>query len=326
MEVFMPEFGYALSSEEHTPNDLVRNARRAEEIGFSFAMISDHYHPWIDAQGHSPFVWSVIGGIAAATKRLRLGTGVTAPIMRIHPAILAQATATSAAMMPGRFFFGVGTGEALNEHILGDHWPMISVRQDMLAEAVDIIRMLWEGEEVSYWGEFFTVENARIYTLPEEPPPLFVAASGPESAALAGELGDGFITTKADPELIAEFENNGGKGKPKVGQVKVCWADSEELALDTVYKYWPTALVPGTLHSDLPTPAHFEDAAKLVRKDDLKQAVVLGPDPQKHIEKIQKLVDSGFDMIYIHQIGPDQEGFFNFYQQEILPHFQVAAR
>jgi coenzyme F420-dependent glucose-6-phosphate dehydrogenase len=315
----MAEFGYALSGEEHTPNDLVWNARRAEEVGFTFAMISDHYHPWIDQQGHSAFVWNVIGGIAATTERLRLGTGVTCPIMRIHPAVLAQAAATSAAMMPGRFIFGVGTGEALNEHITGEHWPMISVRQDMLAEAVDIIRMLWEGEEVSYWGEFYTVENARIYTLPDELPPIYIAASGPESAALAGEIGDGFITTKANEKLLQEFDSNGGKGKQKVGQVKVCWAQSEEEALNIVHKYWPTALIPGSLHSDLPTPAHFEDAASLIKKEDLKEAVVMGPDPQKHLEKIQEMVEMGFDMVYIHQIGPDQEGFFDFYQREILP-------
>jgi coenzyme F420-dependent glucose-6-phosphate dehydrogenase len=321
----MAEFGYALSSEEHSPNDLIRNARRAEEIGFSFAMISDHYHPWLDQQGHSPFVWNIIGGIAATTERIRLGTGVTAPIMRINPAILAQAAATSAAMMPGRFIFGVGTGEALNEHILGEHWPITSVRQDMLTEAIDIIRLLWEGEEVSYWGEFYTIENARLYTLPDEPPPIYVAASGPESASLAGEIGDGFITTKANKKLLDEFEEGGGKGKSKVGQVKVCWAESEEEALNIVHKYWPTALVPGSLHADLPTPAHFEEAASMIKKEDLKEAVVMGPNPDKHMEKIQEMVDMNFDMVYIHQIGPDQEGFFNFYQREILPAIKAQA-
>lgn len=320
----MAELGYALSSEEHTPNALVQNARRAEEIGFTFALISDHYHPWIDQQGHSAFVWSVIGGIAAVTQRMRLGTGVTAPIMRIHPAIIAQAAATSAAMMPGRFFFGVGTGEALNEHILADHWPMISVRQDMLEEAIEIIRLLWEGDELNYWGEFYNVENARLYTLPNDgPPPIYVAASGPESAALAGEIGDGFITTKANPKLIEEFESNGGKGKPKIAQLKVCWAQNENDALETVYKYWPTALVPGTLHADLPTPAHFEDAVKLIQKEKLKEEVVLGPDAQKHIQGLQELIDMGFEQVYVHQIGPDQDGFFNFYQKEVMPKLRL---
>lgn len=314
----MVQYGFALSSEEHHPNKLIEYAQRAEAVGFSFAMISDHYHPWIDKQGHSPFVWSVLGGIAATTQKLRIGTGVTAPIMRIHPAILAQAASTTAAMMPGRFFFGVGTGEALNEHILGDHWPMISVRQDMLIEAVDIIRMLWEGEEVSYWGEFFTVENARIYTLPEDTPQIFVAASGPESAGVAGEIGDGFISTKPDAELVKEFENNGGKGKSKVGQITVCWAKTEEEALDTLYEWWPTAAIPGTLHADLPTPAHFEDASKLVKKDDLKESA-MGPDPQKYLEQVQAMIDAGFDHVYIHQVGPDQEGFFRFFEKELAP-------
>jgi coenzyme F420-dependent glucose-6-phosphate dehydrogenase len=314
----MAEIGYALSSEEHAPLDLVHNARRAEEVGFRFALISDHYHPWVDQQSHSPFVWSIIGGIANATQQLRLGTGVTAPIMRIHPAIIAQAAATTAAMMPGRFFFGVGTGEALNEHILGDHWPMITVRQDMLTEAVEIIRLLWEGDEVNYWGEFYTVENARIYTLPDEPPPIYIAASGPGSASLAGEIGDGLISTKADEKLVQEFDEGGGSGKPKYGKVTVCWAPSEEEALETAYRWWPTSLIPGSLHADLPTPAHFEEAASLIKKEDMK-SMVLGPDPQRHLQEIQEMIDAGFDHVYVHQIGPDQEGFFTFFQKEIMP-------
>lgn len=322
----MVELGYALSSEEFTPNELVHNARRAEEVGFSFALISDHYHPWIDRQGHAPFIWSVIGAIAHNTRNLRLGTGVTCPIMRIHPAVIAQAAATSAAMMPGRFFFGLGTGEALNEHIFGDHWPITSVRQDMLAEAVDIIRILWQGDEVSYWGEFFDVENARLYTLPDEPPPIYIAASGSGTAELAGEIGDGLICTSPEASLIEAFESNGGGGKPKIGQVKICWAKSDSEALDTLYKYWPTVVIPGALHSDLPTPAHFEQAVQLVKKEDIAGVVPLGPDAKRHLDEIQKMIDAGFNQVYIHQVGPDQEGFFNFFQQEILPHFQSQAQ
>jgi G6PDH family F420-dependent oxidoreductase len=315
----MVEYGYAISSEEHAPKDLVRNARCAEEVGFSYALISDHYHPWVDAQGHSPFVWNIIGGIAAVTSQLRLGTGVTCPIMRVHPAVMAQAAATSAAMMPGRFFFGVGTGEALNEHILGDHWPMIAVRQEMLTEAVEIIRELWKGEEVNHWGEFYTVENARIYTLPDPLPPIYLAASGSTTAELAGEIGDGLISTKADQSLVEAFEQNGGRGKPMYGKVTVCWADTEEEALDVVYRIWPTASIPGSLHADLPTPAHFEEAAQMLKKEDLRKEMVLGPDPQQHIGKIREMAEAGFDHVYVHQVGPDQEGFFRFYQKEILP-------
>src|SRR3954452_20373346 len=183
-------FGYALSSEEHRPLDLVRYTRQAEEAGFDFAMISDHFHPWLDQQGQSPFVWSVLGGIAATTDRISVGTGVTALSRRIHPAILAQASATVADMLPARFWFGVGTGENLNEHILGDAWPEYSMRADMLAEAVELIRRLWTGELVDHHGRFYDVSRARIYTLPDPLPPILIAASGEESAAVAGRIGD----------------------------------------------------------------------------------------------------------------------------------------
>src|SRR5919108_5779013 len=211
----MVEIGYALSCEEHPPNDLVRSARRAEEVGFTFALISDHYHPWIDRQGHSPFVWSVIGGISQATERLVLGTGVTCPTMRIHPGIIAQAAATSAAMMPGRFFLGVGTGENLNEHIFGDAWPEPAVRLEMLQEAIDVIRLLWKGDTQSHRGRYFTVDNARIYTLPKKPPPIMIAASGEQAAKLAGRAGDGLISTAPEPDTLKAFDKAGGKGKPR---------------------------------------------------------------------------------------------------------------
>ena len=170
------EIGYALSSEEHAPLDLVRNASRAEEAGFAFSLISDHYHPWIDRQGQNPFVWSVIGAIAASSPSIRLGTGVTCPLIRIHPAIVAQAAATSAAMMPGRFFLGVGTGENLNEHVLGDRWPSTRERREMLEEAIEVMRLLWRGDLCSFEGKHYRVDNARLYTLPDEPIPVVVAA------------------------------------------------------------------------------------------------------------------------------------------------------
>lgn len=319
----MVEFGYALSSEEHHPLDLVKNARQAEEVGFSFAMISDHFHPWISRQGHSPFVWSVIGGIATSTQKLRLGTGVTCPTVRIHPAIIAQAAATSAAMMPGRFFLGVGSGEALNEHILGDHWPPAQVRLDMLEEAVEVIRLLWGGEEESFYGEFYTVENARIYTLPDEYPqlpPIYMASAGSNSAELAAKVADGLITVGPSGSAIEEYRKAGGKD-PLIGQVKVCWAPSEEEALNTVYEWWPTENVPGSLHADLPTPDHFEDAAKLIPKEEACKGIACGPDREKHIQQIQEMIDQGFTHLYLHQIGPNQQGFFDFYKKEILPEF-----
>ncbi|MDQ3896340.1 MAG: TIGR03557 family F420-dependent LLM class oxidoreductase [Actinomycetota bacterium] len=314
----MVEFGYALSSEEHPPNDLVRLAQRAEETGFAFAAISDHFHPWVDRQGHSPFVWSVLGGIAHATSTLKLGTGVTCPTMRIHPAIIAQAAATVAAMMPGRFFLGVGSGEALNEHILGDHWPRTPVRQEMLAEAIAVIRQLWEGGYQSWDGTYYTVEDARIYTLPEELPPIIVAASGSSAATLAAEDGDGLWTVAPQAELVDDYRRAGGSG-PRYGQVKVCWAPDEETAKKTVLEWWPNAGIGGELSQELALPRYFEQAAQNVTADDIAEKIPLGPDPERHLEQVKAFVNAGFDHVYIHQIGPDQEGFFDFWTRELAP-------
>jgi coenzyme F420-dependent glucose-6-phosphate dehydrogenase len=315
----MAAFGYALSSEEHAPNELVRLARRAEEVGFTFALISDHYHPWIDRQGHSPFVWSVIGGIAQATQGLMVGTGVTCPTIRIHPGIIAQAAATSAAMMPGRFFLGVGTGENLNEHIFGDRWPTHDRREEMLEEAVAIIRLLWQGDTLTYRGVYYTVENARVYTLPDQLPSIFMAASGPHAAEAAGRIADGLITTAPEADLLKRFEGGGGTGKPSYGQLTVCWAQDEASARRLAYEYWPTAAIRGELTQELPTPAHFEQAAKMVREEDVAQAIICGPDPERHIAGIKEFVGAGYDHVYVHQIGPDQEGFFRFYERDVLP-------
>lgn len=315
----MPELGYALSSEEHTPRDMVRNAARAEEIGFDFALISDHYHPWLDRQGNSAFVWSVIGGIAEATENLRLGTGVTCPILRIHPAIIAQAGATAAEMMPGRFFLGVGTGENLNEHILGQHWPPPEVRLEMLEEAVDVMRKLWQGGLKSHYGRHFTVENARIYTLPEEPPPVYIAASGPNAMRLAGRLGDGMISLAPDEDLLSEFDESGGRNKRRYGMMTVCWAPSEEQARKTAHECWPNTALKGALSRELALPSHYEAAVSHVTVDEVAEKIVCSPDPEKHISKIHAYLDAGYDHVYIHQVGPDQEGFFRFYESEILP-------
>jgi coenzyme F420-dependent glucose-6-phosphate dehydrogenase len=315
------KIGYALSSEEHTPNDLVRHAHMAEEAGFTFALISDHFHPWVDAQGHSPFVWSVLGAIAHATERLELGTGVTCPTIRIHPAIIAQAAATVAAMMPGRFFLGVGTGENLNEHVLGDRWPPHDLRLEMLEESIAVIRQLWKGGSQSHHGKHYTVENARIYTLPEELPPIIVAASGPRAAAAAGRFGDGLCSTAPETEIITAFTSAGGNG-PRYGQMTVCWASSETEAKRTALKIWPNAALGGELSQELPTPAHFEQATSAVTEEQIAKEVVCGPDPQQHVDLIKKYIEAGFDHVYIHQVGPDQAGFINFYQREVLPQFK----
>ena len=317
----MIELGYAISSEEHASQQLVRNTQRAEEIGFTFALISDHYHPWIDKQGHSPFVWSVLGGIAQVTRNLRIGTGVTCPMIRTHPAIIAQAAATVADMMPGRFFLGLGTGENLNEHITGEKWPPHDIRAEMLEEAVEIIRLLWEGGSQSYQGVYYTVENARIYTLPDALPPIMLAASGKNAAELAGRISDGLITTAPDEEVARSFTAAAPGNAPMYGQIAVCCAENEAAARKIAHEWWPTAGMGGELSQELPTPAHFEQAAKTVREEDVAENVICGNDPQKHLDAIQKYIDLGFQYVYVHQIGPDQDEFFNFYQQHILPEF-----
>lgn len=317
------KIGWTLASEEHGPRELVGVARRVEESGFAFAMVSDHYHPWVERQGHSPFVWSVIGGIAQVTERMPIGTGVTCPTVRIHPAIVAQAAATSAAMLPGRFLLGVGTGENLNEHVLGDRWPAASVRREMLEEAVAVIRELWGGGLVEHDGAHYTVENARLYTLPDEPPPILVAASGPEAAELAGRIGDGFVGTAPEPELIDRFESAVGDGRrrrPRYGQITVCWAASEEEGIRTAREWWPNAAIPGELGQVLPQPAHFEQAAQLVTDEQISERVACGPDPERHLELLRTYAEAGYDHIFVHQVGPDQEGALRFYERELLPH------
>ena len=314
-------FGYALSSEEHPPATLVANAQRAERAGFEFAMISDHFHPWIDRQGQSPFVWSVLGGIAATTERITVGTGVTALSLRIHPAILAQAAATTAAMLPGRFWFGVGTGENLNEHILGDPWPEHAMRAAMLEEAVALIRRLWTGELIDHDGDFYRVSRARLYTLPQAPPPILIAASGEESATLAGKVGDGLITTAPDKKVLRAY---GEKG-PRVGQVTVCWAKDEKAARRTALEWWPTGAIPGDNSQELPLPSSFESLAELVTEDGVAEQIPCGPDPEVHLAKLQPFIDAGFSHVYLHQVGPDQEGFFRFAEKELLPRLDSAG-
>jgi G6PDH family F420-dependent oxidoreductase len=321
----MVRFGYALSSEEHSPRDLVRNAALAEDAGFEFALISDHYHPWIDAQGHSPFVWSVLGGIAGETTRLEVGTGVTCPMIRIHPAIIAQAAATTADMFDGRFFLGIGTGENLNEHILGDHWPPYEDRREMLVESIDIMRGLWQGELFSHRGEHYIVENARLYTLPTDEIRIMVAAGGPESASVAGELGDGLIATAPNAEVMARFKSAGGDVKPAYGQVTVCWADSEADATRTVHRIWPNAGVPGDLSQELPLPMHFEQAASLVTPEMLVEEMPVGPDPERYLATAREYIEAGFENVYFHQVGPDQEGFFRFFNKEVRPSLERVA-
>jgi G6PDH family F420-dependent oxidoreductase len=305
----------------------VRFAREAEAAGFGYALISDHYHPWTDRQGQSPFVWGVIGGVSqVVSPRFRLGTGVTCPLIRMHPAVVAQAAATAAAMMPGRFFLGVGIGEHLNEHITGAAWPPVRERLEMLEEAVAVIRLLWQGGVRTHRGRYYTVEDAQIYTLPKSPAPLMVAASAPRAAELAGRVGDGLISTVAKRDVVEAFERAGGKGKPKYAQLHVCWAPRVEDARRLAHAQWPTSAFAPPVHGELRTPAQFEQVASaMVKEQDIASEVVCGPDAAAHIAGIRKYAHAGFDHVYVHQIGPDQAGFLNFYRSEILPAFRQPA-
>ena len=315
----MVHLGYTLSSEEFGPAALVDQARLAELAGFSFASISDHYHPWVDAQGHSPFVWTSLGAVAQATNHIELMTGVTCPIIRIHPAILAHAAATIAALAPGRFLFGIGTGEYLNEHILGDQWPPISRRQDMLIEAIDVMRSLWEGGYTTRHGDHYTVENARIYTLPDQLPPIMIAAGGVDSAEIAAEHGEGLIATSPDTDVVDAYLKAGGNSSRIYGQLTVCWAEDRDTAIQTALKVWPNAGLGGQLSQELALPAYYEAATELVTQEVIAEAISCGPAAQPILDGIAAYADAGFTHVYIHQVGENQAEFIEFANGALLP-------
>ncbi|MFF4715624.1 LLM class F420-dependent oxidoreductase [Streptomyces eurythermus] len=314
----MPEYGYFLAAEEHDPAALIEQARMAEQAGFQALWISDHYHPWNDAQGQSAFVWSVIGALSQAVS-LPVETAVTCPTVRIHPAVLAQAAATSAVLTGGRFRLGVGTGEALNEHILGDHWPPVRVRLEMLEEAIEVMRRLFTGEEVSHHGKHYTVENARLYTIPDEPVPIDISAFGPKALSLASRAGDGFITMMPDREAVTRFREGGGGTKPVSGGTKVCYGPDRDECVRTVHRLWYNELLPGEMGQVLPSPRHFEQLHELVTEDMVREKVVCGNDADQHVSTLRAFADAGFDRVYVNQIGPDQRGFFDFYRTKVLP-------
>jgi len=310
-------FGYFLSSEEHPPEQLLRQAKLAEQAGFESLWISDHFHPWNDEQGESPFVWSVIGALSLVTS-LPVTTAVTCPIVRTHPAVVAQAAATAARMLPGGLHFGVGTGEALNEHVVGERWPTADIRLDMLEEAIDVIRRLLTGERVDHHGPYYVVEDARLYTLPDRPMPILVSGFGPKAIELAARVGDGLITTKPERTDVDKYRVQGGRGSVEAG-VKVCWGDSEAEAAELAHRLWATQGLPGELSQVLPSPRHFEQGAQLVDVEATRTAIACGPDPERYLDVIQQYADAGVDVLHIAQIGPDQEGFFDFFSDKVRP-------
>lgn len=295
-------YGYFLSTEEYTPAELIDQAVRAEAAGFDGLCISDHFHPWNNAQGQSAFVWSVIGAISHACS-LPVLTAVTCPTVRLHPVIVAQAAATSAVLLEDRFILGVGTGEALNEHITGEAWPHAEVRLEMLEEAVDIIRRLFTGEVVSHRGRHYTVDTARLYTLPSSPPPIYVSAFGPKAIDLASRIGDGFVTTQPDEDGVAAFKA-GDRERPAVAAMKVAYAATRDEGVDHAHRLWSNAGVPGELAQVLPSPEHFEQASTLVTREATSASVPAGPDLQEHVKAFAPFADAGFDTVYVANMGP----------------------
>jgi G6PDH family F420-dependent oxidoreductase len=314
----MTKFGYFLSCEQFGPKELVDQAKRAEAAGFDALWISDHFHPWNDEQGQSPFVWGVIGALSQATS-LPVSTAVTCPTVRTHPAIIAQASATAAVQLDGRFVLGVGSGEALNEHILGDSWPSVAVRQEMLEEAVDVIRLLHRGDEVSHHGKHYEVQEARIYTRPERPVPIYVSGFGPQGAELAGRIGDGYVLAMPEADLVKTFRDSGGGDKPVQAGTKVSWDADADAALKVAHRLWGNEGLPGQTSQILPRPKDFAALMSLVPPETVAESVACGPEPDKHIAQVRKYVDADIDEVYVQQIGPDMDGFFAAWERDVLP-------
>lgn len=283
--------------------------------------ISDHYHPWIGDQGHSPFVWAVLGALSQATSEIEVGVGVTCPTIRMHPAINAQAAATAACLLEGRFTWGVGSGEALNEHILADRWPPADVRLEMLEEAIEVVRGLWAGDSFTHRGKHYTVEDARIFDLPDPLPPIVVSAFGDTAVELAARVGDGLWVTGMPAETIDRYRDKGGDG-PIWSQLSICWDRDRDTAIDRALRIWPNTALTGQLNQDLRTVEHFEQAVEMVDRSDMENAIPCGPDAGPILESIEEAAKLGIDHIYLHQIGDPTQGFIEFWQEEIRPEIE----
>jgi G6PDH family F420-dependent oxidoreductase len=318
------ELGFKLCSEERSARDLVADAWRAEEAGFGFVAASDHFHPWLDAEGEAPSAWPVLGAIGVRTTAIGLGTFVTCPTTRYHPTFVAQAAATVAALSPGRMFLGLGTGEWLNEHVVGGSWPDPDVRRAGLAEAIEIIRRLWTGEETTWHGEHLRVDHARLYSLPTVPPPIYVAASGEAAASLAANRGDGMISTAPDAELVSAYRGQGGHG-PVIGEMSVCVADSADEAWRTVRSRWPLPGLPPDASTDLATPKDFAAASRRADEGAIRAAIPVGPDAGPVLEQAMRYRDAGFTHLVVHQVGTDPSPFLDRVAPELLAELQRPA-
>ncbi|WP_326686757.1 MULTISPECIES: TIGR03557 family F420-dependent LLM class oxidoreductase [unclassified Streptomyces] len=310
------QIGYKLASEQYGPQELIRQAVAAEAAGFDFVEMSDHYHPWLDGQGHSSFIWTVLGAVAARTERVELVTGVTCPTLRYHPAVVAQAAATLALVSEGRFVFGVGSGERLNEHVIGGGWPPVTERHVMLREALEIIRLLWQGGYRSYEGKYLQLEDARVFDLPPKSPLIAVAASGPASCRIAAELGDGLFATEEKPQIVRHYRQAGGTG-PRYAEVPMAWADDETTAARSALEYFRWAVTGWKVMSELPNPVNFDAATATVREEDIRGRFACGSDPKRFLEVARPFAEAGFDRLVLMNAGPDPDGFMDFYRSEL---------
>ncbi|MEV4714491.1 TIGR03557 family F420-dependent LLM class oxidoreductase [Micromonospora sp. NPDC049374] len=316
--------GYKLSSEGFGPNEIIRQAVRAEQVGFDFVEMSDHFHPWLDSQGHSSFTWTVLGAIAARTDRIELATGVTCPSVRYHPAIIAQAAATLALVSDSRFTLGVGAGERLNEHVVGQGFPGVRGRHERLREALEIIRLLWSGGYRSYEGKHLQLDDARVFDLPEQLPVIAVAASGEASVTVAAELGDGLFATEPEADLVQTYKRLGGQG-PRYAEVPLAWAPDEQQAVRAAWETSRWAVTGWKVMSELPNPVNFDAASRTVTEDDIRQQFAVGPDPDVHVQAVRTYVEAGFDHIVLQNAGPDPDGFLDFFQDTLAARLRALG-
>jgi len=310
------KIGFKLIAEAFSPQEVVRQAVRAEEAGFDFVEVSDHYHPWLYSQQHSGFAWSMLAAAAARTERIGLATGVTCPFLRYHPAIVAQAAATTALLSDGRFILGLGSGERLNEHVVGGGWPSVSVRQEMFREAIDIIRLLWSGGYQSYEGKHLSLDDARVFDLPAELPPLVVAVGGERAVEMAAELADGIFATEPKPELTEAYAKAGGTG-PRYGEVPLAWAPTEQEAAESAHRLFRFGLTGWKVQAELPNPINFEAATAYITPDHVREMFGCGPDAARHLQVAEQFADAGFDHLALINAGPDVDGFFEFFATEL---------
>jgi G6PDH family F420-dependent oxidoreductase len=310
--------GFKLIAEAYGPSEIVAQAVRAEEAGFDFVEVSDHFHPWVGEHEHSGFAFAMLGAIAARTSAIGLATGVTCPLVRYHPAIVAQAAATISILSQGRFTLGVGAGERLNEHVVGAGWPAVGTRHEMLREALEIIRLLWSGGYHSYDGKHLRLEDARVFDLPDDLPAIAVAAGGLEAARVAGELGDALFVTEPRADLVAAYQEVGGDG-PAYAEVPLAWASTVDAAAESARRLFRFGLTGWKVQSELPNPVNFDAATELITADHLREQFGCGPDVERHLEIARPFAEAGYDHLALINAGPDMDGFFDFFTKSLAP-------